>query len=416
MDVDSLFTNVPLQETINIICRYITEKGIDIGLPLTELERLLYLCTSNVQFNFQGQLYQQIDGIIMGTPLGPILADIFMSSLEDKIRPILNDLDFFGRYVDDILVITRDEAQTKEVFDAFNLLHPNITVKIEHEHDGTIPFLDLEISRRNDGSIKRSIYRKKTWTGQYMHFCSFVPLQYKRNLVKALFNRARRICTDDTIEEELNFLKSTLISNGYPAAFVAKHSRNKPSITAAQTVPKQQVSLQLPFKGDDVTRMLIRRLRSTVARTYYAAEPIVFYKTRRIPTPPIKEQLPLLAKSHILYLFQCRCSATYVGLTERQLKFRISEHIPTWVKSQVAQHNGLSQQPPRPRTHKLPASAIARHLLETNHQIDPSNSFRVIHTSSNSRLLHYAEVIAIRKFQPPLCVQKTLFYTTKLPW
>jgi hypothetical protein len=247
-----------------------------------------------------------------------------------------------------------------------------------------------------------------------MHFCSFVPLQYKRNLVKALFNRARRICSEDTIEEELNFLRATLISNGYPTAFVNKHSKARPSTPVTSTVPKQRVSLQLPFKGDDVTRMLIRRLKSTVARTYYAAEPMVFYKTRRIPAPSIKEQLPLLAKSHILYLFQCRCSATYVGLTERQLKFRISEHIPAWVKNHVTQHNGQSREPTR--THKLPASAIARHLLETNHQVDPSNSFRVIHTSSNSRRLHYAEIIAIRKLQPPLCVQKNLFYTTKLPW
>jgi hypothetical protein len=70
----------------------------------------------------------------------------------------------------------------------------------------------------------------------------------------------------------------------------------------------------------------------------------VFYKTRTIPAPPIKERPSLLAKSHILYLFQCRGSATYVGLTERQLKFRISEHILAWVKNQAAQHNGLSNE------------------------------------------------------------------------
>jgi hypothetical protein len=118
--------------------------------------------------------------------------------------------------------------------------------------------------------------------------------------------------------------------------------------------------------------------------------------------------LTLLTKSHVLYIFQCRRWATYVGLTERQLKFRISEYIPTWVKNQVAQPNVLSQQQPRPRTHKLPASSTARPLLETNHQLDPSNSFRVIHTSSNSRLIHYTEVIAVRKFQPP-CAYRTLY-------
>ena len=54
------------------------------------------------------QLYRQIDGVPMGSPLGPTLADILMTAFEDEIvRPLLssNVIKFYSRYVDDTLVL-----------------------------------------------------------------------------------------------------------------------------------------------------------------------------------------------------------------------------------------------------------------------------------------------------------------------
>ena len=108
-------------------------------------------------------------------------------------------------------------------------MNPNITLKFEHEHNDTIAFLDICIQRREDGSIRRSVYRKSTWTGQYLHFRSFVPLQYKKGLVRTLFHRAEEICTEDCLETEYDRLRTTLLNNGYPTSFIAKHSQiNKP--------------------------------------------------------------------------------------------------------------------------------------------------------------------------------------------
>ena len=81
-DVSSLFTNVPLLETIHFICDYIDSHDINLALHTSILRELLLRCTLNIQFKFDGRLYRQTDGVAMGSPLGPLLSDIFMSSLE----------------------------------------------------------------------------------------------------------------------------------------------------------------------------------------------------------------------------------------------------------------------------------------------------------------------------------------------
>ena len=84
-DVRSLFTNVPLNETIDIILTKVyDENKIDTKVPKSILKELLYLCTKHVHFKFNNEIYVQCDGVAMGSPLGPLLANIFMMSLKDS--------------------------------------------------------------------------------------------------------------------------------------------------------------------------------------------------------------------------------------------------------------------------------------------------------------------------------------------
>ena len=104
-DVSSLFTNVPTQEVIDIICKFVKDNGLTLKLPLKELSDLLHLCTRNVQFLFNGVFYKQIDGVAMGSPLGPILADIFMAHLETIASTEIQRQSMYRRYVDDIFAV-----------------------------------------------------------------------------------------------------------------------------------------------------------------------------------------------------------------------------------------------------------------------------------------------------------------------
>ena len=51
------------------------------------MKDLLHLCTKHVDFSHGGKIYIQIDGVAMGSPLDPMLANIFMISLEEVVLP-----------------------------------------------------------------------------------------------------------------------------------------------------------------------------------------------------------------------------------------------------------------------------------------------------------------------------------------
>ena len=109
LDVDSLFTNIPLDETIDIcIDNLYKDDENSSKIPKDVFCNLVTVATRESFFMFSSKFYKQIDGVAMGSPLGPALANIFMCSFENKwlkdcphsLKP---KLVFYRQYVDDIL-------------------------------------------------------------------------------------------------------------------------------------------------------------------------------------------------------------------------------------------------------------------------------------------------------------------------
>ena len=89
-DVTSLFTNVLLDETIQILADKAFNDGWfnkthELNLSRDQLIELLNAATKNQLFQFNGNLYEQTDGVAMGSPPRPLLANVFMCSIEDKL-------------------------------------------------------------------------------------------------------------------------------------------------------------------------------------------------------------------------------------------------------------------------------------------------------------------------------------------
>ena len=91
-DVVNLFTNVPLNKTIEIILRKVYKENlISTKIKKHHMKELLLLCTQGVHFTFNGETYMQKDGVMMGSPLGALFTNVFMTELENTLISKLTD-------------------------------------------------------------------------------------------------------------------------------------------------------------------------------------------------------------------------------------------------------------------------------------------------------------------------------------
>ena len=130
----------------------------------------------------------------MGSPLGPVLANIFVGYNEQRLQ-IRQDEDglLYRRYVDDTFTLHTTEEHSVVLLNELNSLHPSLSFTCENEVDGKLPFLDVLTARKEVAgrtSFNTSVYRKPTFTGQYTRWDSFSCQRYKINLIKSLVHRA----------------------------------------------------------------------------------------------------------------------------------------------------------------------------------------------------------------------------------
>ena len=146
LDVVSLFTNIPVDETIDICINLLYEKiNIVQNLNRYQFQRLLYICVKANHFSFGDKLFDQVDGVAMGSPLGPVLANIFMSKFEKKVlknyggnKPL-----FYRRFVDDTYLIFHDRDDCELFLEYVNCQHSSIKFTLEVESNNSLPFLDV---------------------------------------------------------------------------------------------------------------------------------------------------------------------------------------------------------------------------------------------------------------------------------
>ena len=109
LDVDSLFTNIPVEKTINIcVDNLYNDNENPPNIPKHNFRNLLNIATKETFFMFNNKYYKQVDGVAVGSPLGPALANIYMCSFESKwLQDCSNDFKpvFYRCYIDEIFVL-----------------------------------------------------------------------------------------------------------------------------------------------------------------------------------------------------------------------------------------------------------------------------------------------------------------------
>jgi hypothetical protein len=401
-DVESLFTNIPLNETREIILDllYTQDDTIMHNLNKKQFSDVLKLATSNSYFLFNKELYQQIDGVAMGSPLGPTLANIFMCHLESKIfsecpkhfKPI-----FYRRYVDDTFTLFQNHDQVTLFLTYINSLHPNIKFTYESEKDGKLNFLDMTIIKQNR-SFATSIYRKPTYSDLGINYFSYIPYIFKINAIKTLIYRAYHLCSDFSfIDKEFNFLINFFKNNCFPKKLVYNHvSRFLNNIyqppAPISTVSKDSRFIMFPFLGNNFSSELKNELNIVLVKHFpHIKFNFIFNNSFKIGSFfTFKDKLPKPVRSSILYKFTCSCSShvTYIGSTKRLLQQRVDEHI------------GISTRTKIPLL-TPPNSAIRDHQTSCNADISIDN-FEILDSVKYSSDLHVLESIYINKQSPSL--------------
>ena len=365
LDVDSLFTNIPLEETIDIcVDNLYSDNKNPPNIPKHNFRDLLNIATKETFFMFNNKYYKQVDGVAMGSPLGPALANIFMCSFENKwLRDCPNDFKpvFYRRYIDDIFVLFSSPDHADKFREYLSSKHPNIQFSIEKEEDGCLPFLDVNIFREND-KFATNVYRKKTFSGVYTNFKSFIPETYKIALIKSLLFRCFSLCSDFIkFHHEIDKLKGILYKNSYPRDLVDKCIKEfldkilapKPVVS---TVPKKNLVIGLPYLGKLSLQIRTRINRIMKNKLPYCNIRFVFQTKCKISNFfTFKDKIPSFLRSGIVYKFHCgSCNATYYDKTKRHFKVRMCEHL------------GISALTGK-RVKGDDDSAIKEHLLFCNH-------------------------------------------------
>ena len=303
-DVKSLFTSVPLPYTIKLILDELYPKcQSTINNPSkncvcsmchrrSDFHKLLCAATSDVQFIFNGNTHIQHNGVAMGAPLAPVIADIFMAHME---KSLMDQLERIGvcewhRYVDDTFVLLEPWTNIDEVLNILNGFHPSIKFTFEVEKDGSIPFLDVKIIRSqmetkmNKGEFQSTplyifdttIHRKETFTGLMINWHSFVPHSYKKASVVSMIQRSLSICSTYTLlSNEVDQIRFSSQLNNYPSSFIdtcigvglTKYlNRNNTSYSPVMGPEKRRMFVEIPYVGNktETLKKQINRLTSHI--------------------------------------------------------------------------------------------------------------------------------------------------------
>ena len=403
-DVTSLFTNVPVRETVDIVLSslYETQETVG-GMSRNQFKKLLELCVNDNRFIFNQDHFMQHEGFAMGSPLSAPMANLFLCHHEVKwlhdcpeaFKPLI-----YRRYVDDTFLVFKKREHIDEFCSYLNGKHPNINFTKEYENENKLSFLDMNVNKIERGGIMAfslNIFRKGTFTGLGLNYHSYTFRNFKINNIKTLIFRAYRLCsTWCDFHGEVQFLLHYFKTNGYPEKTVFKVINkflnsifySKPKILTAE---KLVMYVKFPFLSNICCDFILKELGHVLKGKY----PHINFKFLFVNTASIqgllnhKERLPKELTSGLVYSFLCdACGATYIGQSKRCLRTRVADHF------------GMSA-----RTGSLlarPTQSAIRDHVDSCGSSRSVNNFKCIRSFNNTVLLKIFESLEISLKKPSL--------------
>ena len=350
-DVVSLFTNVPLRDTI-ILKKVYDEQLIETKITRKNLEKLLLVCTQGTPFTFNNKMYMQTDEVMMGSPPPPFWSLVrkhlhLRAGKQHYSITWRQSLPMETLYVDDTFAFIKPNKE-QEIQLALNSFHKNIEFTYELEQDNKISFLDVLIARENEEKMETCVYRKPTHTDVYLNWNAHAPNIRKTSTVRSLMKRAFKVRSNDiSLNNELNHLETVFTNNNdYPKRVITniiKSEKEKtdtsdepitndePTNTNTDT-PPTIITLTLPYAGHK-RETIINKMRKHINKTIPNANTTkvqIIYNTKKLGSKfTIKDLTKEEHQHNVVYHAKCpdpQCHSDYIGQTKCRLLKCVIQH------------------------------------------------------------------------------------------
>jgi hypothetical protein len=369
-----MFTNICGNKVIDLIENNRMGNYEDKG----QLVKVIKECLQQSYFRFNDKFYIQERGLPMGSPLSPILAEIFMNNFENKLilkTKYKKNIKLWVRYVDDILIIWEGDVTEVETFvREINNIDHNIQFK-EEIGGKTLNYLDLNIKINNEEKIIVDIFRKETYSDLIIPKDSYHPFKYKTAAIYAFCYRTIKCLKDkDTKEREIQRIKKIVKNNNYNTKIVDNIIDKIEKGRDNEDRQNKNYVGSITYIGTS-TRKIIECFNKSGLEVTIKKGRTVFDIIKNNNT----ENVPILEKSGIYKLRCDECSKIYLGETGRKFKCRLTDH---------KRGEGV----------RTTNSLYARHFIETNHKfVNPLENYEIIKVINNNNERKINEELEILK-------------------
>ena len=346
-DVVAMYPSIPIEKATKVIMDMLSADFENVKtrtpLKLEHIKSLIDLCLKNSYFLWNGQIRQLIDSGPIGLSLMVVMAEGFLQSIEtqafniariptNSACPITHK-----RYVDDSHDRFATKRKSEKFLNILNSIEEKIQFTAEYEDENkTLNFLDTTIINNGKGKYEFKVHRKDAITNVQVKPNSCHDEKIKYGVFKGFIHRARSICSEQYLQEELEFLIKVFEENGYEEnklrQVMQKFLANK-----TKEVMDTKKFVSLPF---------VPNLDNSLKKVFQKAGFTVMFKSGRtlssILTSRNKPKLPPNSYPGV-YKATCKCCSNYIGHTGKKVSTRGTEHekaafLGNWDDSALAKH------------------------------------------------------------------------------
>jgi hypothetical protein len=316
LDVNSLYTNIPLAKGIEIINNFF-QKYPQPRRPDNHLIELLKLTLFKNEFVFNGKHYAQHKGVAMGKQFSPTFANLYMSNWEQKILNELPGLkpSMYFRYVDDIFGTWDHSLESLiEFVNLINTFDKNIQVTLCSSFSD-IQFLDLVIFKDTNFRLSNFVYLKPTSSLKLINPRSLHPKHTKNGVILSQIVRFIKNTTFQTdFQVQLNLLLKSLYEQGY----------SRTNLRMIKQKAFQLTNFKISEDGKIIKGFNPCNSNCKLCVNHGIKKPSIKFKSGN----KIIFQNLTCASKNVVYAIECKvCHKFYVGETQHSAKQRLSQHL-----------------------------------------------------------------------------------------